>query len=109
MELKGKNNLSLATPIYANDLDDSFCIIDMRYEEDYMLCHIKDSHRLNNPYDIYAFIKKNPDKKYVLICYSGHMASILGTELIEEGLENIYFYDDEFSTLSNANIKLIMK
>lgn len=107
MEFKGKNNKSLATPVYAKDLDSSFCIIDMRYPEDCMLCHIKDSIQLNNPYDIYAHIKKNQDKKCVLVCYSGHMASILGTELVQEGLENVYFYDDEFSTLCHADVKLI--
>ena len=109
MQLKGKNNLSLATPIYATDLDESFCIIDMRYPEDYEICHIHNSHQLNNPYDIYALAKKHPDKKCVLVCYSGHMASILGTELVQEGLENIYFYDDEFATLENANIQHITK
>ncbi len=109
MKLQGKNNLSLATPLYAKDLDESFCIIDMRYEEDYKLCHIKDSYHLNNPYDIYFFIKNNPDKKCVLVCYSGHTASILGTELIGEGLENVYFYDDEFSTLTNTKLQLIAK
>ncbi|RDU59724.1 rhodanese-like domain-containing protein [Helicobacter marmotae] len=109
MELKGKNNLSLATPLYAKDLDESFCIIDMRYVEDYTLCHIKDSHHLNNPYDIYAFIKNNPSKKCALVCYSGHTASILGTELVQEGLENVYFYDDDFSSLASANVQLITK
>lgn len=108
-DLKGRNNLSLATPIYANELDSSYCIIDMRYPEDYMLCHIKNSHQLNNPYDIYQFIKQNANKKCVLVCYSGHSASILGTELRQEGLENVYFYDDEFSTLANANIELVMQ
>ena len=109
MEFKGKNNSSLATPLYAKDLDENFCIIDMRYPEDYALCHIKDSYQLNNPYDIYALIKKNPDKKYALVCYSGHMASILGTELVQEGLNNVYFYDDEFYTLEGANITVITK
>ena len=107
MEYKGKNNPSLATPLYAQDLDESFCIIDIRYPEDYALCHIKDSLHLNNPYDVYTFIKKNPHQKYALVCYSGHTASILGTELVEEGLENIYYYDDEFSTLENASFQLI--
>lgn len=58
MEFKGKNNPSLANPLYAEDLDESFCIIDIRYPEDYALCHIKDSLQLNNPYDVYAHIKK---------------------------------------------------
>lgn len=107
-QMQGKNHLSLATPLYAEDLDESFCIIDMRYEEDCNV-YVKDSKQLNNPYDIYHFIKKNPDKKCVLVCYSGHMASILGTELKEAGLENVYFYDDDFSTLANANLKLITK
>ncbi|CUU39169.1 MULTISPECIES: rhodanese-like domain-containing protein [Helicobacter] len=109
MEFKGKNNPSLANPLYAEDLDESFCIIDIRYPEDYALCHIKDSLQLNNPYDVYAHIKKNPNQKYALVCYSGHTASILGSELVEEGLENIYYYDDEFSTLANAHIQLISK
>lgn len=109
MELKGKNNMSLATPLYAKDLDESYCIIDIRYPEDYALCHIKDSLQLNNPYDIYAHIKKNQNKKCVLVCYSGHTASILGTELVQEGLENVYFYDDEFSSLVQANLQLIAK
>ncbi len=106
-ELKGKNNMSLAKPLYAKDLDESYCIIDIRYPEDYALCHIKDSLQLNNPYDVYAHIKKNKDKKCVLVCYSGHTASILGTELVQEGLENVYFYDDEFSSLAQAKIQLI--
>ncbi|AWK61061.1 hypothetical protein HCN_0201 [Helicobacter cinaedi PAGU611] len=106
-ELKGKNNMSLATPLYAKDLDENYCIIDIRYPEDYALCHIKGSLQLNNPYDVYAHIKKNKDKKCVLVCYSGHTASILGTELVQEGLENVYFYDDEFSSLAQAKIQLI--
>lgn len=109
MELKGKNNKSLATPIYAQDLDESFCIIDIRYAEDFETCHIQDSQNLNNPYDVYRLIKKNPDKKCVLICYSGHTASIMGTELVNEGLENVYFYDDEFATLEHSSLKLICK
>ncbi|TLD81534.1 rhodanese-like domain-containing protein [Helicobacter sp. MIT 05-5293] len=107
--LKGKNNLSLASPLYAKDLDESFCVIDMRYPQDYEMIHIKDSLNLNNPYDIYEHIKRHPQKKCVLVCYSGHMASILGSELVEEGLENVYFYDDEFHTLENAPIQLIAK
>lgn len=108
-QLKGKNNQSLATPVYAQDLDESFCIIDIRYPEDYQSCHIKDSQHLNNPYDVYRFIKKNPDKKCVLVCYSGHTASIMGTELVNEGLENVYFYDDEFATLEGSSLQLITK
>ena len=107
--MQGKNHESLAHPLYAQDLNESFCVIDMRYPEDYAKIHIKDSHNLNNPYDIYEFIRHRPHQKYVLVCYSGHLASILGNELVEEGLENIYFYDDEFSTLQNANIQLITK
>lgn len=107
--LKGKNNLSLASPIYAEDLDKNFCVIDIRYPQDYEAIHIKDSLNLNNPYDIYEYIKRHPQQKYVLVCYSGHLASILGSELVEEGLENIYFYDDEFHTLENAPIQLITK
>lgn len=106
-ELKGKNNLSLATPVYAKDLDESYCIIDIRYPEDYAARHIKHSHQLNNPYDVYAFIKTHPQDKCVLVCYSGHTASILGTELVQEGLENVYFYDDDFSTLEGAKVELI--
>lgn len=63
MEFKGKNNPSLANPLYAEDLDESFCIIDIRYPEDYALCHIKDSLQLNNPYDVYAHIKKKSKPK----------------------------------------------
>lgn len=107
--LKGRNHLSLATPLYANDIDESFCIIDMRYPEDYALCHIKGSFQLHNPYDIYAFIKQNASKKCVLVCYSGHSASILGSELVEEGLENVYFYDDDFESLRYAKIELVIK
>ncbi|WP_334095968.1 CDP-glycerol glycerophosphotransferase family protein, partial [Helicobacter typhlonius] len=65
MEFKGKNNPSLANPLYAEDLDESFCIIDIRYPEDYALCHIKDSLQLNNPYDVYAHIKKNPNQIFI--------------------------------------------
>ena len=108
-ELKGKNNLSLATPLYASDVSEEFCFIDIRYPEDYAVRHIKDSHNLNNPFDVYQFIKKNADKKCVLVCYSGHTASIMGSELVEEGLENVYFYDDEFATLESSRLQLITK
>lgn len=64
--LKGKNNLSLASPLYAKDLDESFCVIDMRYPQDYEMIHIKDSLNLNNPYDIYEHIKHHPQKNVCL-------------------------------------------
>jgi len=109
MDFKGKNNLSLATPIYADDIDESFCIIDIRDPLDYEICHIKGSYQLNNPFDVYMFIKQNSHKKCALVCYSGHNASIMGSELVDEGLENIYFYDDVFESLESAKVQLVKK
>lgn len=107
--LKGRNHPSLATPLYAEDIDESFCIIDIRDPEDYALCHIKGSHQLHNPYDVYAFIKENAPQKCALVCYSGHSASILGSELVEEGLSNVYYYDDDFESLQGSKVQLVKK
>lgn len=108
-ELKGRNNKSLATPVYADTIDSDMLFIDIRDEEDYAKTHILDSINLPNPFDVYQFIKSHSDKKCVLVCYSGHTASIMGSELVQEGLENVYFYDDKFSTLQDSKLILESK
>lgn len=98
MQLKGKNNLSLATPIYVNDLENQkFLIVDIRDEEDFKAAHIKDSIHLTSAQDVYQYAKSHQDEKILLVCYSGHTASVLGTHLIEAGCKNIYYFDDYFA------------
>lgn len=99
--MQGKNNLSLAAPIYAPDMadfmQDSYVIIDIRDESDYNYAHIKDSKHFSNAQEVYAFSQKNAQTKILLVCYSGHTAANLGTALVQNGCQNIYFFDDYFA------------
>ena len=98
MEFKGKNNPSLANPIYAPDLTTmEFDIIDIRDESDYAYAHIKNSQHFNNAQDVYNYAQKHKDKNILLVCYSGHTASVLGSHLVEAGCEHIYYFDDYFT------------
>ena len=98
MEFKGKNNPSLANPIYAPDLTTmEFDIIDIRDESDYAYAHIKNSQHFNNAQDVYNYAQKHKDKNILLVCYSGHTASVFGSHLVEAGCENIYYFDDYFT------------
>lgn len=99
--MQGKNNLSLAAPIYAPDMadfmQDSYVIIDIRDESDYNYAHIRDSKHFSNAQEVYAFSQKNAQTKILLVCYSGHTAANLGTALVQNGCQNIYFFDDYFA------------
>lgn len=99
--MQGKNNLSLATPIYAPDMadfmQDSYVIVDIRDESDYNYAHIRDSKHFSNAQEVYAFSQKNAQTKILLVCYSGHTAANLGTALVQNGCQNIYFFDDYFA------------
>ena len=99
--MQGKNNLSLATPIYAPDMagfmQDSYVIIDIRDESDYNHAHIKDSQHFSNAQEVFAFSQKHAQTKILLVCYSGHTAANLGTALVQNGCKNIYFFDDYFA------------
>lgn len=99
--MQGKNNLSLATPIYASDMadfmQDSHIVIDIRDESDYSHGHIRDSKHFSNAQEVYAFCQKNTNTKVLLVCYSGHTAANLGTALVQNGCSNIYFFDDYFA------------
>lgn len=72
MEFKGKNNPSLANPIYAPDLANmEFDIIDIRDESDYSYAHIKDSKHFNNAQDVYNYAQSTRTKISCLCAIAG--------------------------------------
>ncbi|MGI0406804.1 rhodanese-like domain-containing protein [Helicobacter himalayensis] len=99
--LKGKNNPSLANPIYPQDIAQGrlseFKVFDIRDKSDYESAHIRESRNFSNAQDIYQYALQNKNVKILLVCYSGHTASVVGTRLVEAGCENIYYFDDYFT------------
>lgn len=93
----GKRYKSLAKPVYIDDLDDSCMLIDIREQEEVCAARIKGVPNIKEPYAIFNLAVDNPDKKIVLHCKGGGRASRMGTFLAQNGVENIYYFDDTFA------------
>lgn len=97
---------SLAKPISIEEAKslnfDDFIIIDTRSEGYYLISHLKNAINVENIQRIGYIAQENPDKKILLYCHSGHGVSLIGTELVKQGLENIYYVDGNFFAFIKA-------
>lgn len=106
-KLLGKHNKSYAIPIYLKDFNPKdYLIIDIRQNQDFLAGHVEGALNLYNLGSIATIAKNNADKKILLYCYSGHTASIYGTELVLAGIENIYYLDESILRFEDYGIEL---
>lgn len=106
-KLLGKHNKSYANPIYLKGFNPKdYLIIDIRQNEDFVIGHIDGALNLHNINSIASIAKNNADKKILLYCYSGHTASIYGSELVLRGIDNIYYLDESILKFEHYSIEL---
>lgn len=91
-----KPHSSKAQRLSLDQLDPlEYCIIDVRKKS--IFCstpHIKGALNISDLNALASFCRQNPSKKILLTCNGGLRASEYGNQLIELGLENIYFLDE---------------
>ncbi|PAF48362.1 hypothetical protein BKH46_00115 [Helicobacter sp. 12S02634-8] len=106
-QLLGKHNKSYAYPVYLEGLDmRDYLIIDIRHPYDHAQGHINGALNIVELGKIAKIAQENPDKKILLHCYSGHTASVYGSELTLAGLENIYYLDENILDFEHYGIVL---
>ncbi|PAF50326.1 rhodanese-like domain-containing protein [Helicobacter sp. 13S00477-4] len=106
-KLLGKHNKSYANPVYLEGFEpENYIIIDIRHPYDYAQGHICGALNIIDLDKIAKVAQDNVNKKILLHCYSGHTASIYGSELVFVGLENIYYLDENILDFDEHGIKL---
>ncbi|PAF49944.1 hypothetical protein BKH41_01185 [Helicobacter sp. 12S02232-10] len=107
-KLLGKHNKSYANPIYLDGFQpEDYLIIDIRHPYDHAQAHIKGTLNVVDLDKIAKIAQENEDKKILLHCYSGHTASVYGSELVLAGLENIYYLDENILDFESFGIKMV--
>lgn len=74
-------------------------IIDIRQEKDYNQRHIKGAKNISDFESLSREILSNPNTKFLLHCYSGYTVAMIGSELVEMGAKNVFFFDESFEDL----------
>ncbi|MCI5969081.1 rhodanese-like domain-containing protein [Helicobacter sp.] len=100
-------NKSLAKPISLNSLNsEDFIVIDLRSKGYFLISHIKDALNIESLQRIVHIAQENPQKKILLYCHSGATAADFGTKLVQKGLDNIYYIDENYFAIKKHNITL---
>lgn len=91
-----KPHTSKAKSLYLDHLNPlDYHIIDVRQKSIFHSTpHIKGSLNICDFDALVLFCRQNPSKKILLTCNGGLRASQYGNQLVELGLENIYFLDE---------------
>ncbi|PAF54243.1 hypothetical protein BKH42_01685 [Helicobacter sp. 13S00482-2] len=106
-KLLGKHNKSYANPVYLEGFDpQDYMVIDIRHPYDFKEGHIQGAMNMTDLRSIASIAQNNKDKKILLQCYSGHTASVYGSELIMVGFENIYYLDENIADFEEYGILL---
>ena len=74
-------------------------IIDIRQEKDYKQKHIKGAKNISDFESLSREILSNPNTKFLLHCYSGYTVAMIGSEIVEMGAKNVFFFDESFEDL----------
>lgn len=74
-------------------------IIDIRQEKDYKQKHIKGAKNISDFESLSREILSNPNTNFLLHCYSGYTVAMIGSELVEMGAKNVFFFDESFEDL----------
>lgn len=91
----GTRNKSYAKAVHFTDFKPKeYVIVDIRALEDYHTRHLPDACHVHEYDQLIELIKSNAQKKILLQCYSGHTAAELGSQLVADGYDNIYFLDE---------------
>ncbi|PAF41219.1 rhodanese-like domain-containing protein [Helicobacter sp. 11S03491-1] len=107
-KLLGKHHKSYANPVYLDEFQpQDYLIIDIRHPYDFAEAHIVGALNLTDLRSIATIAKNNADKKILLHCYSGHTASVYGSELVLAGLENIYYLDENIADFEDHGIRMM--
>lgn len=106
-KLLGRHNKSYAIPVYLDGFKaEDYIVVDIRHPYDFKEGHIQGAINIVDLEAIANLAKKNPDKKFLLQCYSGHTASVYGSELVIAGLDNIYYLDENIVDFEEYGILL---
>ena len=98
-------NKSLAKPIPLNSLcPENFIVIDLRSRGYFLISHIKGALNIESFQRVLYIAQENPQKKILLYCHSGATAADFGTQLVKQGLENIYYIDANYFAIKKYNI-----
>ena len=77
-------------------------IIDIRQAQDYKQKHIKGAKNINDFESLSREILSKPNINFLLHCYSGYTVAMIGSELVEMGAKNVFFFDESFENLYAA-------
>lgn len=98
-------NKSLATKIDLKTCNfNDFLVIDIRSRGYFLISHVKNAINIESLQRITFIAQENPDKKILLYCHSGATAADFGDKLIEQGLKNIYYIDDNYFNIPKESI-----
>ncbi len=94
-------NKSLAIPFrflpnHTQQFFEDFIVIDLRSRGYFLISHIQNALNLSSLKRIAFIAQENKDKKILLYCHSGSSAAEFGSELVKQGLNNIYYFDDNY-------------
>lgn len=94
--LKNQNHPSKATKVLLETLNPlDYLIIDVRKPAIFTSTpHITNAKNFKNFEEIRTFCLKHKSQKILLACNGGLEASKVGTQLVESGLDNIFFLDE---------------
>lgn len=104
MYIKNKS-LAKAIPLKNLNIND-FIVIDLRSRGYFLISHIKNALNIDSLQRIAFIAQENSEKKILLYCHSGESAASFGTQLVEMGLQNIYYLDTNYFALQKNNIPL---
>ncbi|MDO7252988.1 rhodanese-like domain-containing protein [Helicobacter cappadocius] len=106
-KLLGKHNKSYANPVYLDGFNpEEYIVIDIRHPYDFKEGHLQGSINITDLRTIATIAQNNKDKKVLLQCYSGHTASVYGSELVNAGFDNIYYLDENIADFEDHGILL---
>ncbi|CAM2922698.1 rhodanese-like domain-containing protein [Helicobacter burdigaliensis] len=100
-------NKSLAIPLKPQGLKpQDFIVIDLRSRGYFLISHIKDALNIETLKRIHFIAEENKDKKILLYCHSGATAADFGTQLVEQGHQNIYYLDSNYFDLEKYKVPM---
>lgn len=97
----------MSKPVRIDKLNlDDFSIIDIRPKETFAINHIANSINLSNQNEIVEFIKNNPNKNYILCCFTSINARKMA-QLVENSLnKNIFYLDGSLLEAQNFGFEM---
>lgn len=74
-------------------------IIDIRSSQDFAKKHIKGAKNITDFESLSREILSHQHTNFLLHCYSGYTVAMIGSELVQMGANNVFYFDESFETL----------